>query len=62
MKTRSKFLLKSVLLLVITVLLSACTTTSTGTKSQKDIPTIDDINMSLQETYITDKNIGRRSL
>ncbi|CAL7964124.1 exported hypothetical protein [Gammaproteobacteria bacterium] len=63
MKIKNKPYLKNALLLTLVFLLSACAANHAKAKLQKDGgPTIDDINMSLQEAYITEnrKDIERK--
>ncbi|MEI8055475.1 MAG: pilus (MSHA type) biogenesis protein MshL [bacterium] len=57
MKIKNKLHLKNTLLLTVIILLSAC---GTYTKPQKGNPAISDMNKSLQEAYITDRNIAQK--
>lgn len=56
MKAKNKIWLKNALLLALVILLGACV----YTKPQKGNPAISDINATLQEAYIKDRNIARK--
>lgn len=60
MKVRNNLQVKIILPLVIASLLSACAAYRTYTKPQNGNPAINDMNTTLQDAYITDKNMAQK--